>query len=76
MNRMVISFGLIFSFWLGYYVSYKFNEKTEIKEEVVRHESHKNIYHKDNGKTEVYSHTFRYGDSMVVEIDTFKYSGL
>ena len=40
---------------------------------VVKHEQHKNVYHSDGKTTEVFSHTIRYGDTMMVEIDTFIY---
>ena len=40
---------------------------------VVKHEQHKNVYHRDGKTTEVFSHTIRYGDTMMVEIDTFIY---
>lgn len=40
---------------------------------VVKHEQHKNVYHRDGKTTEVFSHTIRYGDTMRVEIDTFIY---
>lgn len=40
---------------------------------VVKHEQHKNVYHRDGKTTEVFSHTIRYGDTMTVEIDTFIY---
>ena len=50
------------------------NSKTEIvKNEVVKHERHKNVLHDDGKTTEVFSHTIRYGDTMTVEIDTFIY---
>jgi len=40
---------------------------------VVKHEQHKNVYHREGKTTEVFSHTIRYGDTMRVEIDTFIY---
>ena len=48
-------------------------KKEIVKNEVVKHERHKNVLHDDGKTTEVFSHTIRYGDTMTVEIDTFIY---
>jgi hypothetical protein len=70
----LIFFVLAFTLMIGWLNWELHNSDTLIvKNEVVKHERHKNVLHDDGKTTEVFSHTIRYGDTMTVEIDTFIY---
>ena len=76
MNKIstsLLSLVSILAFTIGFATSHIIKRSYQVKKEVAKHEHHGNLFHRDGKTTEVYSHTFRYGDTMRVEIDTFIY---